>query len=211
MSLRLEGIKIKIQDQLDRFIAAIEREANKEIEQILNEAEESKKSELTSKEDEVLYNAYEMIQGKVSESSVETKKEISKRQLEYKKSLLERRKQLELQVFRNVEQKILDFRNEPDYENWIISKIKKFSEEYNQDNVVFQIGLFDRKLEGKILVAYGKPCKVECVDSIKLGGVIFADYKNSYIIDETFDSILEDEKEWFHNHMNEFLGDSNKI
>jgi|GEM_PF-2353696 len=188
------------EDKLRRFQAAIQKEVERRKREVLAGVDQVKSEQLSKAEDTVLKGAYEMIQHEVNELSVENRREISQQRLEKKKEYLERRKALEDALFDRVKTRLVQYAKTERYKASVIQSVEDLVREYPYDNTVFQLNRNDQDIEAQVLLTYGRPCKVEYTDSIEVGGVIYINRSQGYIIDRSLDAVLQEQREWFHVH-----------
>lgn len=187
-------------DKLKSFEDAIMQQAKKQCDAIDKQLEDYKQTELTSYEDDVLEDAYNIIQSEVSEIRAASTTEISQKTLEYKRALFAKRDEYSAKIFDAAKEKLLNFTKTPDYKAFLLSIVKNFSETATDGGVVITVKPEDEAFSAEIKQAYGADCTIETSKKIAIGGAILRNPANGLIYDETLDSKLFDQREWFHNN-----------
>ena len=167
------------------FLKAINKYAAEQRKEIKTRAEEFRKYELQKAEAEVLRDAYYLIQNEMAQMKKNIASEVSKLEFEKRRELFAKRQTIMNDVFKKAQDKLL--------KNYAgaVSKILKKS------GTVLYICKRDEGFIDVIREAYGKICKVEVSDSIKIGGILAVNKVMSLVVDETLDSKLEEQRNWF--------------
>ena len=76
---------------------------------------------------------------------------------------------------------------------------------YDFDQVVFYVARRDERLLPIIKEAYGKDCRGEVDDDIMLGGLRMECLAKGIVMDETFDTGMDEQKEWFYTNSGLFI------
>ena len=97
------------QEKLDKFNVAIQHYALEQQKRIQEEVEAFQKKELEQAEDEVLQEAYGMIQKEMAEMRNRISREMAQRENEERKKLLKKRQSISEDVFRRVADRLLQF------------------------------------------------------------------------------------------------------
>lgn len=190
----------KLNEKLQRFEDAVISQAKHQSEEILSGVEQVKKQEISTTEDAALSSAYELIQGEVSEISVETAREISQRRFRQKQDYLLRRADLEKSVFINVKARLIDYTHTEAYKDYLKSAAEKLSADYVGKDVTLKLKQDDKPLEGFVRDCFKSPCTVAYTDGIAIGGIVLTDNNSGYVSDFSLDTVLTDQRDWFYQH-----------
>ncbi|HCR44132.1 MAG TPA: hypothetical protein DIV41_06085, partial [Ruminococcaceae bacterium] len=77
---------------------------------------------------------------------------------------------------------------------------KEFSEVLNSADTVISVKPGDEKYEDMIKGFFGSGCTFKTDDGIAIGGIKAYSAKLGIIADETLDTLLSDQREWFEEH-----------
>lgn len=179
------------------FLKAINKYAAEQRKEIKTRAEEFKKYELQKAEAEVLKDAYFLIQREMAQMKKGISSEVSKLEMEKRKELFSKRQSIMDDVFKKAETRLLEFTKTQDYIELIKKYVQSISKILKKSGTVLYISEKDQNIADIIREFFGKICKVEVDKNIKIGGVIAVNHSMAMIIDETIDSKLLDQKEWF--------------
>lgn len=179
------------------FLKAINKYAAEQRKKIKTSAEEFRKYELQKAEAEVLRDAYFLIQNEMAQMKRNVASEVSKLEFEERKKLFAKRQAIVDDVFKKAKEKLLEFANSPDYVDVLKRYAVSISKVLKKSGTTLYISRRDERYADDIREAYGKICKVEISDKIKIGGILAVNKEMSLVVDETIDAKLEDQKEWF--------------
>lgn len=187
------------QEKVLEFSKSIERELNGQIAQIDKDIEQYKQSETQKIEDEVFGDCYRMIQSAVSKIKLEVTAKRSQRLSELKKGLLLKRDEYVNLIFSDVRGKLLDFTASADYPAFFKEKLKKAKDTYQLTAPRIQVREQDLALKGVITEIF-PGCTVEASGNVTIGGFILEEPEKGYIVNESLDNILAEQKTWFYSH-----------
>lgn len=181
----------------DNFLKAIEKYAEEQRTRLQSEAEVFKAKELNRAEEEGLKEAYVMIQRKMSEINNKISSELSQAEGASKRKIFLRRKEIEEDVFRKAEQKLLEYTKTDKYQALLTKRAAAIGKKLTAQDVVLYVKDSDLKFKDKLQTAFGRSCSVEASNEIRLGGLIGLSRSMGLIADETLDTGLSEQHEWF--------------
>ncbi|MDR2656148.1 MAG: hypothetical protein LBC56_08825 [Oscillospiraceae bacterium] len=187
-------------NKLRLFQEAIQREIEKEENAINREIDKARKDALALAEDSGLESSYGIIRQQVAQLEAQYKKELGGRKMEQKKTFLQRRRELEEQIFSNVAARLLKYAQSPEYKTGLLEKVREIAAECPYESAVLKIRPADASLEEEIKAAFGLPCTVELSSEIEIGGLIYVSRDKNYLINESLDERLRSQRDWFHSH-----------
>ncbi len=179
------------------FLKAINKYAAEQRKKIKTSAEEFRKYELQKAEAEVLRDAYFLIQNEMAQMKRNVASEVSKLEFEERKKLFTKRQAIVDDVFKKAKEKLLEFANSPDYVDVLKRYAVSISKVLKKSGTTLYISRRDEGYSDDIREAYGKICRVEVSNKIKIGGILAVNKAMSLVVDETIDAKLEDQKKWF--------------
>jgi V/A-type H+/Na+-transporting ATPase subunit E len=183
--------------KLDKFSSAVLKDAEEQRSKILEEIEEYRKREMEKAEEEILHEAYVMIQNEISSIKNKNSRKISLSELEGRRSLLMLRKKLIGQVFDEAASHINDFTKSEGYKKYMCDCVKKSCDEIPGGNVIIEVRKSDLALSDALVAASGRDSKVVENAKIALGGVLVSNPSEGIVVDETLDLKLSSQKDWF--------------
>lgn len=208
----------EVQSGSENFLKAIEKYAEEQRNKIRFESESFKKQELEKAESEGLREAYTLIQREMAAIRTEISSQLSRDEMASRKKIFEKRNKMTENVFEKVTQKLVEFTKTADYEKLMLESVKKIAQALKADDVIFFIKesdlkfadkikaaytaerLKDKKLADKIKSAFSPSCEVKSSKEIKIGGITGRSASLGLIADETLDTKLDGQREWFYQN-----------
>lgn len=190
----------EVQNNSDNFLKAIEKYAEEQRNKIRFESESFKKQELEKAESEGLREAYTLIQREMAAIRTEISSQLSRNEMESRQKLFEKRNQMANTVFEKVAEKLNEFTRTADYEKLLLESVKKIAQVLKSDDIIFFVRESDLKLSEKIKLAFPTSCEVKASKEIKIGGITGRSASLGLIVDETLDTKLDGQREWFYQN-----------
>ncbi len=186
-----------IDNKLQKFENAILSKIDLKVKEIENEIEKTKELEIEKIEKEQSEKSNYIIENTILEIQEKTKKEISIAQTTSKKDIIKYRKEIIEKIFNKVKILLLDFCKTEDYKNFITNKIKNIITKNKYNEYIVYLSKIDIKYKDFILKNLDSTIKIMEDKSIDIGGFKLEIPKESIMIDESLDTIIE-------NKYNEF-------
>ena len=186
-----------IVSKTDNFLKAIEKYAAEQRSRLESEAEEFKEKELNKAEEDGLKEAYVLLQRKMLSINTGIARELSKAQNASRKSIFEKRREIEDEVFERARKRLLEYAETDKYTEKLLESVKKISLKLTADDVVLYVSQRGMKLKNKIISAFGKKCDVQPSNEIMIGGITGISREMGLLADETLDTRLSQQREWF--------------
>lgn len=185
-------------EKTSNFLEAINKYAEEQRNAIQKEVEDYKREEIERVESEVLNDAFQLIQSEMTEMRSKISSELSKKEMEGKKLLFEKRKAITEKVFEKAQEKLIEFSHSKEYPELLKKYVKKISSVLTESGTILYIKEEDLPLKSELLKAFGREdCTVEVTDEIVIGGIYGYNSKMGIVADESLDSKLADQHEWF--------------
>lgn len=185
------------ENKLDKFSSAVIKDAEEQRSKILNEIEEYRKSQMEKAEEEILHEAYIMIQNEIASIKNKHSRKISLSELEGRRKLLMLREELSGKVFDEAASHVLNFTKSQEYLKYMCDTVKKCCNEIPEGNVIIEVKNDDLQFADMLVAASGREAKVETNLNIRLGGVLVNNVSKGIVIDETLDLKISSQKDWF--------------
>lgn len=183
--------------KLDKFSSAVLKDAEAQREKILAEIEEYRKAEMEKAEEDILHEAYIMIQNEISAIKNQQSRRISLAELEGRRKFLKQREDIMARVFKETSARIVEFTHTTEYQNKLCDAVRKNCEAMPEGDIVIQVKRDDLAFADALTAASGRAARVEANSSITLGGYILINKDKGVIIDESLDLKLSNQKDWF--------------
>lgn len=183
-----------IQRKLSRFEDEITETVAQRCKEIDDEIQTYHMQELGKQENDALTETYGIIQTEVQELSEQNTKALSRDGMELKKRMYLKRDEYSKLIFAEARIKLAEFAASPDYEAFLRAKAKKLAE-YNLEGAELHVKQCDLNYAD----ALSKICAAPVVadEKILIGGLVLVNKLKNFVADETLDTALEDQKEWF--------------
>lgn len=183
--------------KLDKFSSAVLKDAEEQRSKILAEIEEYRKKQMEKAEEEILHEAYVMIQSEIASIKNRHSRKISLTELEGRRNLLLLREELSGKVFDEAAKLVLGFTGSAPYRQYMCDLVKKSCAELPEGDVVIEVKKDDLALADALAEASGRGAKVAESVAIALGGVLVSSPEKGIVVDETLDLKLSGQKDWF--------------
>ncbi len=144
-----------------------------------------------------LAEAYNIIQGKISEIQRIIKRDLSKAKLESKQELLHLREELTDSVFANIIKRLEQFTDLDDYVLFLTKQAEKILTDYPDPGSTVFLSEKDMKFASEIKNISGDNFNISCDPKIIYGGIKLLNHEKGFIVDLTIDTMLEEEREKF--------------
>lgn len=185
------------ENKTSNFLKAINKYAREQRQELKTELERFKKYELEKAEAEVLRDAYHLIQREMSQMKKGISSEVSREEMICKKLMFQKRNDIKKKVFESVEKRLIDFTDTERYTGLMVDYAKTISKVLNKPGTTLYVCSRDLRLSQELKDAFGAQCSVEPSSYIKIGGILGMNSSMGIIADETIDSKLEDQSQWF--------------
>lgn len=187
--------------RVGKFYEAINQYASEQRQKINQEILDYKQKELEKATDQVLQEAYEMIQKEMANMTSSIAREMAKKELEGRQALLKRRKAITEEVFKSAAKKLLDYANGSEYPEYLKKCALKMKPLFTVGDTVIYLREEDKKYEDLLEPLLGR-CIFRIDRKIRLGGFWAESNTQGIVADETFDSLLENQRKWFAENTN---------
>lgn len=189
--------KGRSKNKTDRFLRAIKKYANEQKSAMKSEIKELKAERLKAAEDQAKRESEQMIQEKLSEARSRETVILASKTKEGQKKLFIARSEMVDDVFEKAAQKLIDYTKTDAYHEKLMESAKAIAEIFGDNDCALYVNERDMKAADQIKSIFGGNAAITADDSIRIGG-IKGNCKSLHIIaDETLDSKLEAQREWF--------------
>lgn len=178
------------------FLSVIQALSEKECAEIDAETESVRKTRLETMEAETKQHYKAYMEYEVARIRAEANRAISQKSEASRRKLTALRTALCESVFAEALEKLLAFRESPQYRDLVLKSVHSAAEALRDEGTAeIYICQADAELADAVQSAFGAPCSVQEAADIALGGVRVR--AGSYLIDDTLDKRLAAQKTWF--------------
>ncbi|MDL2233358.1 V-type ATP synthase subunit E [Ruminococcaceae bacterium OttesenSCG-928-L11] len=185
----------KMDERADVIGASILAQADHESKELTAKANAIRETEIHAFEDEVIHSMFAEVQAKTTQLRVDSVKTISNAKVTAHSSVLKRREELAGMVFAAVKARLCEYAKTPEYTKAIMEELTAVKDRYSHTSSTVYLREADMPL-AKEVEAILPGCRVEADAAIR-GGWKLLNREANILIDETFDSRLQEQKSWF--------------
>lgn len=193
--------KIKLEEY---FKEEIKRVSGIEIKQIDDEISEIREKSIQGLEAEAQREAGIAREQELKELQSEHAIRLSKTHEETNRKLMKKRRELADKVFLEAVEQIKNFTLSKEYADYLKKKAKALASG-SYGSVVFYVAKKDEKLLSAICEAYGKECEGRVDPEITVGGLRMECEDQGIVVDETFDTGIDEQRDWFYTNSGLFI------
>ncbi len=183
------------------FLKAINKYAQQQSDAILKEAEEFRKQEIERATKEAITDAYTLIQKNITVEKAKIVTEYAKLAQKSRSEIFIRRNAIVDEIFQKSTDKLLSFTKTAEYDEYIKKSASEIAKLFENKNCVISIKKDDANKADMIKTIISN-CTVEYDDSILIGGIKGFCEEMSIIADDTLDTKLSNQRQWFAENSN---------
>ena len=185
-------------EKLEKFVSAINKDAKDRRARILEETEKFNQLELAKAEEAALSEAYSLIQEEIADMRAKITRELSLREQNARRELLQKRAAIVSDVFGEAQKRLVKFTKSDEYPELMTAVLEEYSPFAKNPVTVYMSpdDCADGKLAQAVNNAFSCPA-IESDPEIKIGGLRLSFAADGLIADETLDTRLEKQREWF--------------
>lgn len=181
----------------NKFIEAITAYAQEQSRKIHDEVEAFKSERLAQAEQQVMQESYALIHQEREDMNNRLKKELSQREFALRGRLIRRRQEITGTVFEEARQKLLDFAATPAYLERMRTSLTAMQKQLPAEGTVYILTERDRALEAELADLCPTGSRFAYTADIRLGGIRGENQQAGVLLDDTLDTKLEQQQEWF--------------
>lgn len=187
--------------KLEKFVSAIYTDAEIRRQKIEHEIEDFKQNELDKVKQQTLEEAYALIQREAVRIRSEIGVEYAQKEQELRKGLMDQRRDITRKVFDDAADRLAAFSSSPDYPGWMTGQLGQAAPLLRGEEITLLLRPADMALrESLTQVLPGKRVTVKEAEDIRLGGFRLESPATGQIIDNTLESRLSGQSDWFLEH-----------
>lgn len=183
------------------FLKAINKYAQQQSDAILKEAEEFRQKEIERATKEAITDAYTLIQKNITLEKAKIVSDYAKLSQKSRSEIFVRRNEIVEEVFEKATSKLVSFTKTSEYDEYIKKSASEIAKLFEDKNCVISIKNDDAH-KTDMIKAIVPNCTVEFDNSIVIGGIKGYCEELSVIADDTLDSKLLNQRQWFAENSN---------
>lgn len=184
-------------EKVSKFVQAITEYAEEQSRKIHQEVENFKAERLLAAEKEVLIDSYRLIQKERTELNNQMSREMSRRELEARKALLAKRRDMMNAVFRQAEEKLIEYTAQPAYAGRVKQSLADMAEQLPAEGTVYSVSSRDAGLLAELSALCPQGSRVAVSEDIRIGGLRGINAAAGIVMDDTLDTRLDMQRDWF--------------
>ena len=181
----------------DNFLKAIKKYADNKRNTILSEVDNFKKEKIAEAKKKAEYDSEKLIKDKLEAKKNEQTSKIAKLMQEGQRKLFLERAEMTESVFKKAEEKLIEFTKTTKYSELLNNYAKNISALFDGKSCVIYINERDMAFADQIKTLFGGKAELCADKTIKIGGLKGYCEALSIVADETLDSKLNAQREWF--------------
>ena len=178
------------------FLDAINKYAEKQKATISTEVEEYKNKRIEQATEEGLKDAYEMIQRDIAKQKAQIVIEYSAKEQALRAQQFEQRRVICDRIFRAARKRLTEYTSSSAYEQTLKKSAACFAELFQSETIVVSLSEKDMRFT-EMLKSILPNAQFKEDDGIEIGGMKAFCKETAIIADDTLDSKLKDQREWF--------------
>ncbi len=184
-------------DIASRFLKSIDKYARQQQSKIEEEIEDIEKAELEKSESRIIEDINNMIQKELMSMKNKISVDISHKELECRKNLARKRQNILNEMFETCTKELLEYTRTSEYTEKMKEYAKEISKVLESTDTKLFIKHEDLKYSDLIKESFGRNCEIYSDEDIQIGGIRGYSEKLGMMSDETLDSSLEKQRDWF--------------
>ncbi len=181
----------------DNFLKAIQKYADEQRNAMRSEVEQLKEEKIKEAEKKGKYDSEKYIKDKLEETRNKETSKLAKLMQESQKKLFLERAEMTESIFEKAEKKLIEYTNTADYKDSIIESAKSISELFKNNDCIIYVNEKDLGNADALCSVFSGNAEVLADKTIRIGGIKGYCKAMNIVADETLDSKLCAQREWF--------------
>lgn len=181
----------------DNFLKAIKKYSALEREQIEKDIAEIKEEEIKKAEAKGRKDAESYISKQYALNKSTVTRQYSAKNLQSQGIIYKKREEITANVFKKAKDRLIEFTSTQQYKDLLLSYAKEIADIFKDNSCIVYLKNDDLKYADEIKSVFSGEVDVKADNMIKIGGVIGNCKALNIVADNTLDSKLDNQKEWF--------------
>ena len=184
-------------EKLSGFYSAINHYAEAQREKILKDIEAYKIKSLREAESTAKIEAERLIKKEVAAASSNVVRDMSHKEINARRELLEKRQKIMNDVFEKAADKLVTYAGSMDYTKTLQKNASEMAKVLTEPGTVIYIKAGDAKAEEIAKAVFGDKATIQVDGKIKIGGFRGENAAMRIVLDATLDAMLDAQRGWF--------------
>ena len=185
------------EERAAKFFDAITKDAEERHEEMTRKTRETVESGLEKAKTKAHSQAQAKIERERMLKEQEFNRTVANERTQQRARLTDKRGAITDEVFGDAREKLTAFTESDGYADFLKKSAAGFAAVFPQGDVTVHVRPGDMRFADDIKKAFGRDCKVESSDEITIGGCRAGVVGGSTVADDTLDTRLEAQREWF--------------
>ena len=185
------------EERAAKFFDAITKDAEERHEEMTRKTRETVESGLEKAKTKAHSQAQAKIERERMLKEQEFNRTVANEITQQRARLTDKRGAITDEVFGDAREKLTAFTESDGYADFLKKSAAGFAAVFPQGDVIVYVRPGDMRFADDIKKAFGRDCKVESSDEITIGGCRAGVAGGSTVADDTLDTRLEAQREWF--------------
>lgn len=181
----------------DNFLKAIHKYAEQQRNAMRTEAEQLKDEKLKAADAKGRRDSVKLIKDKITQKRNLETSQLAKKQQDSQKRLFVMRNEMTQKVFEMAEKKLAEYTASADYQTKLAKSADEIAELFGSNDCILYINKRDIDAVEALKSRFTGNVTVEADKSVRIGGIKGYCKAMSIVADETLDSKLDAQREWF--------------
>lgn len=193
---------MEITAKTDNFLKAIMKYADDQRNAMHSEVDKLKEEKIKEAEKKAAFDSEKLIKDKLEAKKNEQTGILAKNTQEGQRKLFVERVEMTENIFKKAEEKLIEYTKTSAYSEKLTESAKEIAALFGKESCVLYVNERDLKAADKIKAFFGGEAEVKADKSVKIGGLKGYCENLRIVADETLDSKLADQREWFIENSN---------
>lgn len=181
----------------DNFLKAIKKHSEAQKAALHNQVEQLKTEKLAETEKKAQHDSEKLIKDKLEEKRNQQTRLLAKKTQDGQKKLFLERAAMTEKIFKKAQEKLIEYTKTNEYLEMLRKSASEIAELFGNNGCVLYVNEHDLNSADSIKAVFGGSAEVIADKSIKIGGIRGYCESMSIVADETLDSKLAMQKDWF--------------
>lgn len=185
-------------NKMRRFEESILSTATRQRDEIIKETKRLQQSASEKARRDILVGTATNLKAEISDLESDYKIKLSQKSVEYRKALLNRRSEIAEQIFAEAKEKLDAFIGSPAYKDALCKKLSNLGAQYPYPGWELVLLPADEAIAQEVAAALGQSCTLSFeAESLTMGGFILRHKERNLVIDQSYGTLLEEQRKWF--------------
>ncbi len=181
----------------DNFLNAIKKYADEQRNAMHEEVEQLKDEKIKEAEKRAQYDSEKLIKDKLEEKRNKLTSKIAKMTQDGQRELFLERSKMTDEVFKKAEEKLIEYTKSSEYSEMLNKSAKEMATLFGGESCTLYVNERDVDKADKIKAAFKGEAEIVADKKIKIGGIKGYCRAMRIVADDTLDSKLDSQREWF--------------